>query len=58
MCQQCFLRRTPEQTGFSTLALVGTERGSIPGGSNYRLDTESDENLYTPDSLYLEAIRT
>jgi hypothetical protein len=58
MCHQYSLGRTPEQAGFSTLAPVGTGGGSIPGRSNRHLDTESDENLYTPDYLYLELIRT
>lgn len=52
------LRRSLEQAGFSSPRRVGPTESSIPGWSDYHLDTESDGSVYKPDSLYMEATRT
>jgi predicted SAM-dependent methyltransferase len=49
------LARALESVGFREPRVVGPAESSIPGWTQFNLDTEPDGTVYKPDSFYVEA---
>jgi hypothetical protein len=51
------LARALAQAGFDKITVASASNSRIPKWTQFNLDTEPDETVYKPDSLYMEAIR-
>lgn len=51
------LEKILNEAGFVSALKVNAAESSVPGWSGLNLDTEADNTVYKPDSLYMEAVR-